>query len=155
LVLEAAALGMMVGGIAVWNAGWQDKEQQSNVGGYLEFAGLGTYVLAPPVVHWAHGNVGKGFGSLGLMLGAPLAGGLTGLALAATSDDPWAGLAGLIYGALAGGAIAVIVDSAALAYDYPEREDPTTARVQKPTFQLAPTIAFTQQRASVGVAGSF
>jgi hypothetical protein len=34
--------------------------------------GLAGYVLASPIVHWAHGNVGTGFASLGLRLAVPL-----------------------------------------------------------------------------------
>ena len=34
--------------------------------------GLSTYVLGGPIVHFAHGNAGKGFASLGLRVGAPL-----------------------------------------------------------------------------------
>ena len=34
--------------------------------------GLLTYVLGAPIVHFAHGNFGRGFGSLGMRLGAVL-----------------------------------------------------------------------------------
>jgi hypothetical protein len=41
--------------------------------GYLGEAGLGLYALGGPIVHWAHGEVGAGFGSLGLRVVLPLA----------------------------------------------------------------------------------
>ena len=42
----------------------------------------GGYALGAPIVHWAHGHVGKGFGSLGMRLGGPLAGALLGVGVA-------------------------------------------------------------------------
>ena len=45
----------------------------------IPFAGAG-FVLGGPVVHWAHGNIGRGFGVLGLNIGAPaVTAGLGGL----------------------------------------------------------------------------
>ena len=44
-------------------------------------AGLAGHALTAPMTHWAHGHVGKGFASLGLTLGAAVAGGTTGFAL--------------------------------------------------------------------------
>jgi hypothetical protein len=39
--------------------------------GNLAFAGLGIYALGGPIVHWAHGRVGTGFGSLALRVVVP------------------------------------------------------------------------------------
>ena len=49
-------------------------------------AGAATFVLAPAVVHWAHGKVERGFASLGLRLGLPLGGSQVGAAVGLIGD---------------------------------------------------------------------
>ncbi|MDI1447358.1 hypothetical protein [Polyangium sp. 6x1] len=48
-------------------------------GSALSYIGVAGHVLTGPIVHWAHGHVGKGFTALGLNVGLPLGGGLIGL----------------------------------------------------------------------------
>ncbi|WP_281328514.1 hypothetical protein [Polyangium sp. 6x1] len=50
---------------------------------------LGLRAFVPPIVHWSHGHVGKGFGSLALNLGFPvvMAGIGAGMGLAWGHDD--------------------------------------------------------------------
>jgi Flp pilus assembly protein TadD len=71
-------------------------------------------VLGAPVVHWAHGEVGRGFGSLGLRVGLPLVGAGLGCAVDYGSRD-----FGCIFGAAVGAALgmlsAVFIDAGALA----------------------------------------
>ncbi len=70
----------------------------TNVGG-LAYIGVAGHVLSGPVVHWSHGHVGKGFASLGLNVGLPGIGLLTGFA--ASGADAWGGLfLGLILGGI-------------------------------------------------------
>jgi hypothetical protein len=68
--LGIASGGNAGAGVAVWQIG---------------------YVLGGPVVHFSHGNIGKGFADLGIRLVAPVALGITGL------------IVGTIVGASAGG----------------------------------------------------
>ncbi len=49
----------------------------------LALTGLGTYLMGPPILHAARGNWDNAGESLGLRLGLPFGGGLTGLALGA------------------------------------------------------------------------
>ncbi|MRG91865.1 hypothetical protein [Polyangium spumosum] len=42
----------------------------------LIYLGAAGHALTSPIVHWAHGNVGTGFLSLGVNIGAPLLGGM-------------------------------------------------------------------------------
>ena len=46
--------------------------------GPLIYAGLGAHFITGPIVQWAHGHVGMGFASLGLNVGLPTLGYLTG-----------------------------------------------------------------------------
>lgn len=45
------------------------------------YIGVGAHVFTGPIVHWAHGNAGKGFISLGLNLGIPTIGALSSVVL--------------------------------------------------------------------------
>lgn len=83
---------------------------------------VGLYALGGPIVHFSEERVGTGFASLGLRLGAPLAGGLAGIVVggAAVSGctGEMCGLGALVYGAAGVGIgmiAAAVVDSAVLA----------------------------------------
>jgi hypothetical protein len=88
----------------------------------LGIASLGTFVLGGPLVHFAHGQVGKGFGSLALRTALPLAAGFAGGQLAsADCGAEFCGIGGVLLGGLTGVVAAVAIDSAGLAYE-PVRE---------------------------------
>lgn len=56
-----------------------------------------VFVFAGPIVHWAHGNVGRGFASLGVNLAAPLL--FAGLGTAISrSGDVYLGAVGMNVG---------------------------------------------------------
>jgi hypothetical protein len=48
----------------------------------LGAVGVGGFLLAGPIAHWSRGNAGRGFGSLGMRIGLPLAGALLGAVVA-------------------------------------------------------------------------
>ena len=105
--------------------------------------GIPTYVLGAPIVHWAHGNVGKGFGSLGMRLLSSIVG--AGVGAAGATALKGAGLVAV--GVLVVGIVEVpvIVDATMLAYDdVPSKQG-----------WIAPTIAPTKSGATVGLVGSF
>jgi hypothetical protein len=128
---------------------------------------LGTYTLAPPIVHWAHGRVGIGFADLGVRLGAPVVGTLLGGAIGCSSssgnglDDLNACVAGLAIGFLVGYGSAIAVDAAVFARETVEidpNEDEAFAREKRKrasTFTLLPDVGFGQNRATVGIHGMF
>ena len=92
---------------------------------YFGVGALGWF-LAPPIIHWGHGNVAEGFGSLGLRV-APVLIALMAVASCYSgggSSDEGACTAYIAVGLLAIPA-AVIIDAAVLAYD--EREERPTA----------------------------
>ncbi len=69
---DAAALGMLIAAASGAPRGFTN-------------AGLATFVLAPPIIHFAHDRSGPGFGSAGVRVSAPLLGLFAGLVLAAGS----------------------------------------------------------------------
>jgi hypothetical protein len=90
----------------------------------LGWVSLGGYFLGGPIVHFGHGNVGKGLGSLALRSGLPILAGGIG-AKAATADcggGEWCGVGGALIGGLAGVVGAIVLDAAVLGYErVPER----------------------------------
>jgi len=113
----------------------------------LAWAGVLLYAFGGPSVHWAHGNVGKGFGSLGLRTAGPVVGGIT-LCAAMGDSGEFGCLAGLALGGLLGIGAAVAVDSAALAYDEVEIPRSYALRVR-------PIASITPQASTFGIGGSF
>lgn len=119
---------------------------------------LGGYLLGGPIVHFAHGEVGKGFGSLGLRVVLPLAGGVTGgLIGVSTSDgDGFAALGsfagGASIGVLVGAAGAILIDVAALAHEEKIVEEPARSGLR-----LVPSAGYDPRRQafSAGLGGTF
>jgi hypothetical protein len=94
--------------------------------------GLGGYVIAPPIVHWVHGNVGRGFADLGIRIGAPIALSLLGYTAFHSShgsDD--GGAAGAIGGFLLGMVGAIVIDATVLAYQPVDEDDEEGMAVAK------------------------
>jgi hypothetical protein len=72
--------------------------------------------LIAPVVHWSHGHLGKGFGSLALNVGGPFMTGVVGAL--ALDPDPGCAVVGCIgfgVGVVLGALIAPLIDIAALS----------------------------------------
>lgn len=125
---------------------------------------LGGYALGGPIVHWSNGQVGKGFASLGLRVGAPLVTGLTGALLGGAfsggCSDGWCDNSGIAVGAFLGtlgGAVAAIVIDAAVLARKTVNVAPEQARARAPKLSWAPTAGFDPRRqmASVGISGAF
>jgi len=110
-----------------------------------------------PIVHWAHGHVGRGFASMfGLRLGLPVAGALLGLGIGFAANTYTGPRIGAVLGASVGSLTGVIVDIAALAYDEPT----TNVRLSRGGARIAPFavyVPYDSQRggALVGLQGRF
>ncbi|WP_148314419.1 hypothetical protein [Sorangium cellulosum] len=122
----------------------------------LAWWSLSSFALGGPVTHWANGNLGKGFASLGLNAGCTLGGGMVGLLVGKAADSRgWEELAVLL-GSSAGLITANIVDIAVL-----EHEERSTAesyeyiRLRSPRLRVAPHVALTPDRATLGLGGAF
>ncbi|MGZ3422591.1 MAG: hypothetical protein ACXWUG_17880 [Polyangiales bacterium] len=129
-ILVVDAVGYCSGAVLASN------EKRGEGGAYVA---LGTYLLAGPVVHFTHGRVGAGFGSLALRVGLPLGGG----ALGASSGGLGPALGGIVLGALT----AEIVDIAGLGWEPAPRA--TTG------LQIAPTMSVGKHDATIGLHAAF
>lgn len=126
----------------------------SKAGTYI---GLGGYFLGGPLVHAAHGHVGKACGSLGLRAGAPIVGAIVGYAAERCGDqsedeDYVCGTNGAAVGVLIGAAAAIVVDAAVLAHEDVEPDEaPDLARGPR----VKPDILIARDRAVFQVSAAF
>lgn len=151
LIADAITMSLFFGGIAA----------EGDTGGIIALGYLG-YIHASPIIHWVHGNVGKGFASFGMRIGMPLVaagiGAIVGLSTK-DNDDDLAGFTsaaafGAVIGAGLGAAGASLIDALALAYTKP-RPIPKDALVTAPKLKLQPMFDVRANRASFGIGGSF
>jgi hypothetical protein len=126
----------------------QDRSRNvGNLSGLAWFGALG-YELAPGIIHFVHRNPGRGFASMGLRLGLPLAGAFLGASAASGCSGGFACEAGGVgLGALVGMTGAIAIDAAVLAYD----DAPATG---SRGLSLTPLVSVTQRQAWVGFAGN-
>ena len=155
LIVDGASLGLILGGAAIAN-----HPGSSDSGGSVALAGGIGYVLGAPVVHWMHGRIGPGFGSLGLRVGLPLAGlfwgAVIGAAVNSRNDDAILA-AGAGIGFVGGMAGAMLLDAALLAYEKPserEKEAYQEANAKHP-IRWMPNLAPQKSGGTVGVSGVF
>jgi hypothetical protein len=157
LIADGISFGTLVGGIA------------SRSGGVITAGYLG-FLFVTPIIHMVHGNVGPGFGSIGIRFLLPLmslgVGAIAGLITGGSSGggfDKFAnGASGAVNGAVIGGLIGVAgcvaIDAAGFAYRK-ERVDSRSItrgpRRPQPWFTLAPSLDVQRDRAAFGVAGQF
>jgi hypothetical protein len=134
LIADGASLALLVAG--------RDSSKTIELG----VAGL---LLAPPIIHWAHGNVGKGFGSLALRILPPIVavalivdGG--GFESSSRKSDIEVDLGVIV--ALAWIPTAIAVDAAVLAYDDVPVKSAVTWR---------PGFSLVRGGATVGAGGTF
>jgi hypothetical protein len=113
-----------------------------------KLAGLGvaSYELGPGIIHFVHGNPGRGFASFGIRVGLPLAGAFIGASVASGCDGFRCEVGGAAVGALLGAGGAIAIDAAVFAYDDPKRISPSH-------LALRPLLSLTPGRAFVGLAG--
>jgi hypothetical protein len=109
----------------------------------LAYLAIGSYALAAPIVHFAHGEGGRGGGSLGLRLGLPI---LVGFALSQAEQSncsgEFCGLGGLVVGAGLGVLTAIVLDASALAW-------------HRRRLPVQPVVAIDRERTVVGASTTF
>jgi hypothetical protein len=145
LVVDLAGIGMGVGAAG---------------GGYpLAIAGLATYVVGGPIVHAAHGHGGKVGLDLGIRLGAPAAGALTGALIACAGGScgyelgALVALAGGGFGAGIGAITAIVIDAAVIAREPAERREEVAKWDGKPI--VRPEVTSLPGGGAVGIGGAF
>lgn len=121
LIADAASAAVLTGGLVSWTV-------ESTVAGY---AGL---LLATPIVHGIHGNVGRGLASFGLRLLLPSLAGAIGAGLNVAAKGEETTKKGVVTSAGVGIGIAmascIVIDLAFLAWD---SKDQRTGSTPPPT----------------------
>ena len=169
LLLDGASTAMFIGAGLTANS-------RTNLPGMLALGGTLNFLFAPPIVHFAHGRIGPGFGSFALRVALPLEVAFDGMLIGAalTSNNNGEDIpAGPIYGGLIGlgvGAVGASIIDAALLARYttrevdPEAYDPSTDAASdapkktsraKPSIEWAPTASPVTGGATFGVGGVF
>jgi hypothetical protein len=138
-IMDAAAFGAFLSGV--------DERDSS-----MAVAGVGLYLLGAPVVHGFKGQWGKAGASLGLRLGAPVAGAFTGAMLASGScrrsgPEDLCGASAVVSGFLLGALVPPLVDAIFLG----KKEVP----VKTASFSWQPTVVPVREGVSFGLAGTF
>jgi hypothetical protein len=116
---------------------------------------VGGMTLGAPIVHWAHGNVLTGFGSLGLRIGVPLLTTVSASLVMSNREvtNGHESEEALSIGILAGGLFASIFDAAVLA------RESTTVTPRRPAaashWHVEPRVGVARGGASAGVGGTF
>ncbi|XXX75440.1 hypothetical protein WMF30_48105 [Sorangium sp. So ce134] len=123
----------------------------------LAWLSVGPFVLGGPITHWANGQLGKGFASLGLNAGCTLGGSMVGALIANASDSrDWETLAGFFIGGSLGLLTANIIDIAVLEYEETRAtESYDYIRLRPPRLRLVPHVALAPDRATLGLGGAF
>ena len=117
--------------------------------GGLVIAGLAgvSYVLVPPIIHWAHGRMAAGFTSLGIRVLFPVA----GLGVGALASEIANGSRNQVLipiGGAAGMVAASAVDAGFLGWE-------TTNAPATMIRTMMPKVILTRRKAFVGVSASF
>ena len=140
LLADGASFGLMLGGAAVASRQHASGDTGSNITG----VGVLGYTFAPAIVHFIHRNPGRGFASIGLRIGLPIAAGIVGAALSSGCDRYLCESDGAAVGALLGVGGAIAMDAALFAYDAPKR--PTLGA-------FSPRVIVGRDRAWLGIGG--
>jgi hypothetical protein len=123
-----------------------DEADAGDAGGTLAAFGLLGYELAPGILHFVHRNPGRGFASMGIRLGMPLAGAILGATLASNCNSNRCEEGGAVLGILLGMGGAIAIDAAVFAYADPKHPDRR--------FALRPMVSVTPRGGWVGLGGS-
>ena len=152
LVFGGATTVGLLGGLA---GGASDSP-----GVWLTSLGLGGagLLLGGPIIHWAHGNTGKGFGALGLNFGMPLVGaglgaGIVCVSAGCDSDQGIDIFLGVVVGGSLGLIASMILDVTVLSYEN-EPIKPVVSR-RAPGWKIVPDLKITREKTTFGFAGVF
>jgi hypothetical protein len=150
LLSDLSAVSLLIGTAAV-------SENETIATGFV-VAGLGTYALGGPIIHFAHRQPGRGFTSLGLRVGLPGAGILIGVGLAASCAGEsgetagWCVVGAVIFGgvvAVGGALTAMIIDDSILGRA-PKNPPRDTAR-RTSTFRAGLAPLFDPRKKALGI----
>lgn len=118
---------------------------------------IGIYLAGGPIIHFAHGQLGRGFLSFGLRVGLPYLGMMAGAAEAdrscADSDEFLCGLGDIVLGGAIGALTASVIDWTLLARKTTTMSRPALFRVGG--VRANPDVGVTRGGVRLGLSGSF
>jgi len=141
LTADGASFAMLVVAARLNSGGENRSGAQA-----LAWFGLLGYELTPGMIHFVHKNPGRGFASMGLRLGMPLAGAFLGASVASGCSGFACQEGGAGVGILLGMGAAIAIDAAVLAYDDPKKPNPHG-------LALTPLVSVTPRQAWLGIGG--
>jgi hypothetical protein len=114
--------------------------------------GTGTYVLAPPIIHAAHGRWGIATASLSVRVLLPFVGGAAGTADAQACGPDSVAICGrgAAVGALVGRVLASVLDAGLFSYESRGADAEATSR-----FGLSPALSADGKRGELSAFGTF
>ncbi|MFN0249583.1 MAG: hypothetical protein ACKV2T_22045 [Kofleriaceae bacterium] len=149
-ILIASGLGMaaFLGAAAAEGPNGEDTPAFSAL---FAVGGITTF-LAPPIIHFAHGELGRGGGSFGVRYGLAAIGALVGMSARSCNEDEdfLCKMDGIGPGAFVGVAIASVIDAFVITKQ-PESREAT----RRPVRVFQPVVTATQSGGQVGLVGTF
>jgi hypothetical protein len=139
--------------------GWQILISDAAV---FSFAGLTRnasvaygWVGGGAIVHWGHGNVGRGLASAALRVGLPLVGLYLGVASARGCQGDWCGLGEAVAGGLIGMGSAELIDVALLAHDSAPTPAAARAAQRSHGVEISPVVRAGRSGLGLDLVGRF
>lgn len=130
--------------------GWLLDERDITGGQVILVGGALGYLVVPGAIHFAHQNSGRGFVSMGIRLGMPLAGAILGASLTSGCDQVLCEEQGATIGVVSGMGAALALDATFLAYERPRgRPQHEVAGAS-----LVPLVSLAPERALLGIGGT-
>lgn len=133
--------------LLLFGAAAAQSDSIGDTGDTMVTMGLVGYEFAPGIIHFAHGNPGRGFASFGMRLGMPIAGAFLGAAAASGCDGFECEAGGAALGLFLGMGGAMAIDAAVFAYDDSDRSR------SEADAQVVPLVAVAPRAAWLGLAG--
>jgi hypothetical protein len=146
---DAAAVSLVVAGLIV-------NDSDESTGPLIIIGGAATYVLSGPVIHLAHGQLGRSFGSLALRVGLPVFGAAVGIGMVGScSGDACIGAA-LVGGMfMIGGVVAAsVIDDGFLGKVPKARPKSEAGDTSSFRARLAPFVAPKQRALGLSLVGT-
>jgi hypothetical protein len=149
LISDGASIFLLATAAGIANDASNEETAES-----LVYGGLAGYYLGAPIIHWAHGHVGKGFASLGIRAGGTV---LMLFAISSCFDGPCDSGAGVLaFVGVAAMIAAIPIDAAVLAReDAPMQPASLRQRRLLTDIRLAPLVDAERRSGGLSLMGNF
>ena len=113
------------------------------------------WVGSGAIVHWGHGNIGRGLASAALRVGLPIVGLYLGAASASGCHGDWCGLGEVVVGGLIGMGSAELIDVALLAHDSAPTPAAARAAQRSHGVEISPVVRAGRSGLGLDLVGRF